>query len=453
MAERVHEARPHLGTVLIVGFLESETQDMEFQAPTADLELLRQSASLETAALFHRLIGAAVSANGVFGIAKVLQESTGRPVVIEDAVQRVLATSGLDRQSRASDTHWLTRPFPEDGFGAVPTFNVDRWVALARPRNEVLGAINLLVSGEQPTGDDLFKLEQAAAVLGWHLQHNQEVVEAEVALRGDFITELIEDHDSDRARSHAERLGHDLNRPHRAVYVVPSVPVPSDLREIGRRVTARLGIECLATARSSGLVLAISRELDWAELASLLSGECGAEVRMGVGGRYLLGDLHRSLADAEFALKLASFATERTIVVFDELGVWRLLARPDTTDLENLVDHWIGRLIEYDREHHAELLKTLSAYLSEFGVLEATAAKIYVHRNSLKYRLKRISELTGWDLRDPEHRFHLDLACRAWLVRQALEEIPAVAPGTPETNNVREDARGRNRSAKLRPTG
>jgi hypothetical protein len=85
------------------------------------------------------------------------------------------------------------------------------------------------------------------------------------------------------------------------------------------------------------------------------------------------------------------------------------------------VIHWIGALIDYDREHHSELLKTLFAYLNEFGALEATAAKLYVHRNSLRYRLMRIAELTGWDLNDPEHRFHLNLACRAWLVLQALE--------------------------------
>ena len=52
-----------------------------------------------------------------------------------------------------------------------------------------------------------------------------------------------------------------------------------------------------------------------------------------------------------------------------------------------------------------------------------------MHRNSLRYRLVRIAELTGWDLNDPEQRFHLDLACRAWLVQQALEGPPQPAQG------------------------
>jgi sugar diacid utilization regulator len=270
-------------------------------------------------------------------------------------------------------------------------------------------------------GVNLFKLEQAATVLGWELLHNRSVAEAELALWGDFATELFEDSDAGRVRSHAQRLGYDLDQTHRAVLVVPSLPVSLDLRDTICRATARTGIECLATVRSNGVVLVVANELKWSELASAISSESASKVRVGVGGRYRLEELKRSLADAEFALKLTSSAIDKPVAVFDELGVWRLLARPNASDLQNLVDHWIGALIAYDREHRSELLKTLFTYLNEFGALEATAAKLYVHRNSLRYRLVRIAELTGWDLNDPEQRFHLDLACRAWFVRQALE--------------------------------
>jgi DNA-binding PucR family transcriptional regulator len=192
------------------------------------------------------------------------------------------------------------------------------------------------------------------------------------------------------------------------------------LRETVRRATARTGADCLVTTRASGVVVVVAHELKWAELARVLRSECGSKVRVGVGGRYRLVDLSKSLADAEFALKITASAG-LPVAIFDELGVWRLLARPDAGDLEELVDHWIGALIAYDRQHRSELLKTLFSYLNEFGVLEATSGKLFVHRNTLKYRLVRISELTGWDLNDPEHRFHLDLACRAWMARQALE--------------------------------
>jgi hypothetical protein len=284
----------------------------------------------------------------------------------------------------------------------VATFDGDRWVAVACPRGEVLGAISLLDSAELASGGDLFELEQAATVLAWELLHSRNIAEAEIALWGDFATELLEDSDMSRVRSHAGRLGYDLDQ---AV----------------SRASAQLGARALVSNRLNGVVLIVGQDLKWDELARILDLGHEGELRIGVGGRYRLEEVRRSLADAEFALTLTDSTENKPVAVFDELGVWRLLARPDGNDLQQLVDTWIGPLIDYDREHRSELLKTLVAYLNEFGALEATAAKLFVHRNSLRYRLVRIAELTGWDLNDPEQRFHLDLACRAFLVRQALE--------------------------------
>ena len=53
--------------------------------------------------------------------------------------------------------------------------------------------------------------------------------------------------------------------------------------------------------------------------------------------------------------------------------------------------------------------------------LEAAAAALPVHRNTLRYRLSKIGQITGRDLADPDQRFQLELACRARVVLQALE--------------------------------
>ncbi|MGO9581455.1 MAG: PucR family transcriptional regulator [Acidimicrobiales bacterium] len=405
----------------------------EARAQESLADLLRQPAFQEVASLFRQFIAAAGNGRGAPGIARVLQQHTEKPVIVEDPGGRVIAASGAEQQwSRASDATRPRRPLPEEAEHAVAVFDLDRWVAVARPHGELLGAISLLESGEPATGVDLFELEQAATVLGWELLHSREIAEAEVALWGDFATELLEDSDTARVQSHADRLGYDLDQPHRAVLVLPAVPVSEDLWEAVGRATARLGIKFLSTPRPQGVVLIVAEELKWAELARAINSEREGEVRVGVGGLYPLKEVNRSLADAEFALTLTGSGLEKPVAVFDELGVWRLLARPDATDLQKLVDHWIGPLIDYDREHRSELLKTLIAYLNEFGALEATAAKLYVHRNSLRYRLARIAELTGWDLNDPEQRFHLDLACRAWLVRQAFDG-PSLTTWPPDT--------------------
>jgi DNA-binding PucR family transcriptional regulator len=399
-------------TVLDVGISEAGAQE-------SLADMLRQPAFQEVASLFRQFIAAAGNGHGAPGIARVLQQHTGKAVIVEDPAGQVIAASGAER-SRTSD-EVPRRPLPDNAAHAVATFDGDRWVAVACPLGEVLGAISLLDPDEEATGVDLFELEQAATVLGWDLLHSRDVAEAEVKLWGDFATELLEDSDMARVRSHAARLGYDLDEPYRAVLVQAPEPTSADLREIVGRAAARLDVKGLTAVRPNGVVLIVAQDQKWAEFARILDLEHDAALRVGVGGLYRLEEIRRSLGDAEFALTLTISAVEKPMAAFDELGVWRLLARPDADDLQQLVDTWIGPLIEYDREHRSELLKTLVAYLNEFGALEATAAKLFVHRNSLRYRLVRIAELTGWDLNDPEQRFHLDLACRAHMVRQAFD--------------------------------
>ena len=69
---------------------------------------------------------------------------------------------------------------------------------------------------------------------------------------------------------------------------------------------------------------------------------------------------------------------------------------------------------------HTELVKTLTQYLQHGGGYEATSRALSVHRSTLKYRLQRIRELTGFELGDPKTLFNLQLATRAWLTLQAL---------------------------------
>jgi DNA-binding PucR family transcriptional regulator len=88
--------------------------------------------------------------------------------------------------------------------------------------------------------------------------------------------------------------------------------------------------------------------------------------------------------------------------------------------VEAFVQKWLGALAGYDERKHTELVKTLTQYLQHGGGYEATSRALSVHRSTLKYRLQRIRELTGFELGDPETLFNLQLATRAWLTLQAL---------------------------------
>jgi DNA-binding PucR family transcriptional regulator len=69
-------------------------------------------------------------------------------------------------------------------------------------------------------------------------------------------------------------------------------------------------------------------------------------------------------------------------------------------------------LARHDADHHTDHLATLGAYLDSFGDVSSAAARLDVHSNTLRYRLKRIDEIIGLDLADPVARFVLELQWR-----------------------------------------
>ncbi len=67
-------------------------------------------------------------------------------------------------------------------------------------------------------------------------------------------------------------------------------------------------------------------------------------------------------------------------------------------------------LQEHDDAHYGDLVKTLAAYLRHGGNSTQTADALFMHRNSLRYRLARIRAITGLDLDDPDSRLALQVA-------------------------------------------
>ena len=166
---------------------------------------------------------------------------------------------------------------------------------------------------------------------------------------------------------------------------------------------------------------------DWEALRAGIVAELGGgtRCRMGVGDAYPRpSELSRSLREARLALRMqkASASAERTSL-FADLDVLRMLASvDDLTDVEAFVHKWLGTLAAYDERKHTELVKTLIQYLQHGGGYEATSRALSVHRSTLKYRLQRIRELTGFELGNPETHFNLQLATRAYVTLQALAD-------------------------------
>ena len=146
--------------------------------------------------------------------------------------------------------------------------------------------------------------------------------------------------------------------------------------------------------------------------------------RVGVGGLCQRApDVPRSYREAQLALRLMSFGDRGpSVASFDELGVFQILAEAqDPNTVGRFVRTWLGALLDYDETRGAELVPTLTAYLEAGSNYAQSARVLHVHRNTLRYRLRRIGEISGHDLGEPDVQFNLQLATRAWRTLAAIQ--------------------------------
>ncbi|MFT4284936.1 MAG: PucR family transcriptional regulator [Micrococcales bacterium 72-143] len=191
---------------------------------------------------------------------------------------------------------------------------------------------------------------------------------------------------------------------HGAVSVlVGTAPRMLDVDQL-RRTARHLDADVLIGVQGSRLVLVIGRvePRDDAEVREPLPFiDIARQLEPGFGPGFLvLGHEVPSLVDAARSARaaLAGFAVAKSWrnaprpVLADDLLPERALAG-DPLARATL----ITRIYQPLRDHSGELLLTLWAYLDNGRSLEATARELFVHANTVRYRLKRISEIIGWD--------------------------------------------------------
>ena len=119
--------------------------------------------------------------------------------------------------------------------------------------------------------------------------------------------------------------------------------------------------------------------------------------------------------EASSARRLAALrgGTATAVVTSDEVASHELLlATVAVSVLRSFRERLLGPLVAYDDRHRAELLPTLREYLACSGSWNVCAAKMYVHVNTVRYRIRRIEELTGRDLSSLDDQVDFFLALR-----------------------------------------
>lgn len=369
----------------------------------------------------HDLLGAALGANpGEQGIVDALHQLTGRAVCVEDRFGNLRAWAGPGRPERygkptsSQRDRFLRLLSGQPG----PVRAGDRVCLLIQPHAEVLGVLALIDPEEKAHDDDLFALQYGGSVLGLEFSHQRNLAELELNVRRELVDDLLAGTDDTGAYARADALGHDLRRPHYVVVVHSGRGADNTGIAAAGRAAASMQLNHLLGRHGSLMVLLTDGRPDADRLHREIIRKLGhSAIAIGIGSRCdAPSDFPQSFLKARRALNIRlNSANPRGASAYDELGFYHLVDAAHSAGAANeYVRQWLGVLIDYDAAKNSDLVDTLSHYLEHGGNYDESATALHVHRSTLRYRLGRIADLTGLDLRDIDIRFNLHAATRVW---------------------------------------
>jgi len=263
-------------------------------------------------------------------------------------------------------------------------------------------------------------LQQAVTVVALELMRQRAMRDTERRLAGDVLAEAL------TGRLSEEELGVRL-RPfgvgaHAAAMVFATgepdgLPPAMDLD----RFLSDAGVGALVATREHLLCAVVDARdgLDPVELAGrayqALDGE-RIGLRAAASRTAPVGVLRNTFHEARCALEAATLANGAAPAVasYRDLGAFQLLlSLQDDDALRLFCDSVLGPLEEASGEYGDELIRSLETYIEQNGQWERAARELFCHRHTLRYRIRRVEQLTGRDLSSARDRIEFWLALRA----------------------------------------
>ena len=155
-------------------------------------------------------------------------------------------------------------------------------------------------------------------------------------------------------------------------------------------------------------------------IADTLASEFFTKVSIGIGSLVdNIKDIARSYREAQAALEVGRvFDTDKNIVSYENLGIGRIIYQLPTTLCEMFLNEVFKKnpLETLDED----TLETINKFFENNLNVSETSRKLYVHRNTLVYRLEKIKKITGLDLREFDHAIVFKVAM---MVKQYLDSV------------------------------
>lgn len=434
------------GALALITLRRRESETMQrLEAANRALEL--QQEQLDRADTQHRgLMQLVFEGAGLDAIANWTAEALGTPVVIEHhevvtvaGLEFLDATKPIDPRAILSGPireHLMSVPAGVQFIPASPE-GPGCWVAAIFLDGKAVGHLWALGTENPPDGLHMRLLERATLVASVELWRERYERELDWRLIGDLVDEIMtgDPAKAEVTRRRAAQVGVDLDREHVYVMFWPQardsdthmgtlVEPGAVVHPTAEGTVRRRGYTSVVAWRDQCLEVLIERPPDQdrealiadvllmaQELSRALLGRPVIAVVSGICGRAADYPIARRATRA--ALEIAKRPREISTRVIDiaSMGVSTLLL--GSSRIEDLIrfrDECLGPLKEHDRRRGGQLLQTLRVHLETGGSNQATAQRLYLHANTVLYRLHNIEKICRIDLRDTEVMLRMQLA-------------------------------------------
>jgi purine catabolism regulator len=312
----------------------------------------------------------------------------------------------------------------------------------------------------RPRSTDLLAIEHGSTVVALKMMENRSISEVEARFRNEILQGLLSGQEAaqQKAIRLSQELGSRLNAPFVVILVGPDLPsgtlppktqaleqshIDSSLHLV-QRYTRQIEPECsfwyqgsrlvvfypVRPASQVGLKARLVRELS--KVAQrVLAENTPYGVSMGISPTTnSLGKFRTAYECARQSLEIGAALESGSlpkVTHYEDLGLFRVISLDDSAaSLHSFCLDMLAPLLEHDREHSSELVKTLRSYLENNQNTARTAKALFIHYNTMRYRLDRIREIIGDTLDHPQHRLSLEVALQLLPHLERSLQIPQV---------------------------
>ena len=259
-------------------------------------------------------------------------------------------------------------------------------------------------------------LQQAVTVVALELLRQRVMRDTERRLAGDVLAEALTGHlDPDELQTRMRPFGVSDT----AAVLIFQLGDAAAAEPLLDRFMAGAGAGALVAMREEHLCAVVdAADIDPLELAAsaraALAAEHG-EVRAAASRPAPTRALRRSYHESRCALEASALsgADMPEVASYKDLGAFQLLlSLQDEDALRLYCDNLLGPLENGEGDYGDELMRSLEAFIEQNGQWERAARQLFCHRHTLRYRIRRIEELTGRDLSRARDRIEFWLALR-----------------------------------------